>query len=190
MFAKASLHGSNKADNGNNAGSTTPSPVPLTPSLKRRMACWIYEGVLLFGVVFISGYLFSTLSQTRNAMYNRHGLQAFIFLVFGLYFTWFWRHGQTLAMKTWKIRITTLSGESISQKQAILRYIICWVWFVPPLAFCNLLDIHGLNSLGISILWVLMWALSSKLNRSGQFWQDRWSQTQLTMVLDAHNPPH
>ena len=190
MFAKASLHGSNNADNGDNADPASPSPRPLTPSLKRRMACWIYEWVLLFGVVFISGYLFSTLSQTRNAMDNRHGLQAFIFLVFGLYFTWFWRHGQTLAMKTWKIRITTLSGEPISQKQAILRYIICWVWFVPPLAFSNLLDIHGLNSLGISILWGLMWALSSKLNPSGQFWQDRWSQTQLTMALDAHNPPN
>jgi len=25
------------------------------PSLVRRMACWLYEGVLLFGVVFIAG---------------------------------------------------------------------------------------------------------------------------------------
>ncbi|MSQ57274.1 MAG: RDD family protein, partial [Limnohabitans sp.] len=24
-----------------------------TPSLCRRMACWLYEGILLFGVVFI-----------------------------------------------------------------------------------------------------------------------------------------
>ena len=53
MFAKASLHGSNNADNGDNADPASPSPRPLTPSLKRRMACWIYEGVLLFGVVLI-----------------------------------------------------------------------------------------------------------------------------------------
>ena len=52
------------------------------PSLLRRMACWVYESMLLFGVVFISGYLFGTLSQTRNAMDNRHGLQAFF--VFGV----------------------------------------------------------------------------------------------------------
>ena len=51
------------------------------PSLSRRMACWLYEGMLLFGVIFITGYLFGTLSQTRNALDNRHGLQAFIFLV-------------------------------------------------------------------------------------------------------------
>ncbi len=151
----------------------------LVPSLKRRMACWIYEGVLLFGVVFIAGYLFSTLSQTRNAMDNRHALQAFIFLVFGLYFTWFWRKGQTLAMKTWKIRITNLSGGPISQSQAVFRYVLCWIWFVPPLAISNLMELHGLNSLGILIIWVLAWALSSKLNPTKQLWQDTWANTQL-----------
>ena len=48
----------------------------ITPSLSRRIACWLYEGLLMFGVVFISGYLFGTLSQTRNALDNRHALQA------------------------------------------------------------------------------------------------------------------
>ena len=60
------------------------------PALKRRMACWLYEGILMFGVVFVAGYLFGTLSQTRNAMDNRHALQAFLFVVFGIYFVWFW----------------------------------------------------------------------------------------------------
>ena len=53
-------------------------PALQAPGLWRRMACWIYEGMLLFGVVFIAGYLFGTLSQTRNAMDNRHALQAFL----------------------------------------------------------------------------------------------------------------
>ena len=48
------------------------SPALAAPSLPRRMACWLYEGLLMFGVVFIAGYLFGTLSQTRNAMDNRH----------------------------------------------------------------------------------------------------------------------
>jgi uncharacterized RDD family membrane protein YckC len=78
-----------------------------TPSLRRRMACWLYEGMLLFGVVFIAGYLFSSLSQTRHAMDNRPGLQAFVFLVFAIYFVWLWSKGQTLAMKTWDIRVVT-----------------------------------------------------------------------------------
>lgn len=61
----------------------------------------LYEGLLMFGVVFIAGYLFGTLSQTRHALDNRHALQGFLFVVFGIYFTWFWAKGQTLAMKTW-----------------------------------------------------------------------------------------
>ena len=35
----------------------------------------------MFGVVFLSGYLYGTLSQTRNALDNRHPLQAFLFVV-------------------------------------------------------------------------------------------------------------
>ena len=177
-----------RASTSQNSGSSSenqdaPNPFsPIVPSLKRRMACWIYEGVLLFGVVFIAGYLFSTLSQTRNAMDNRHPLQAFIFLVFGIYFTWLWRRGQTLAMKTWKIRITDLKGGPISKKQAILRYLFCWIWFVPPLALSNSIGLHGLNSLGLMIVWISGWAISSKFNPNKQFWHDQWAQTQLVLL--------
>ena len=66
-----------------------PADALRAPSLRRRLACWLYEGMLLFGVVFIAGYLFSTLSQMRHALSLRHGLQAFLFIVFGIYFTWF-----------------------------------------------------------------------------------------------------
>ena len=78
----------------------------------------------MFGVVFIAGYLFGTLSQTRNAMDNRHALQAFLFVVFGIYFTWFWAKGQTLAMKTWHIRLVDRRGAPVSQARALLRYVL------------------------------------------------------------------
>ena len=104
------------------AASHTPPVGGLTaPPLIRRMACWLYEGMLLFGVVFIAGYLFSTLSQTRNAMDNRHLQQAFLFVVFGIYFTWFWAKGQTLAMKTWDIRVVDAKGQALSQPRALWR---------------------------------------------------------------------
>ena len=114
-----------------------------TPTLKRRMACWVYEGMLLFGVVFIAGYLFGTLSQTRNAMDNRHGLQAFLFVVFGIYFVWFWAKGQTLAMKTWHIRVVDDAGQAISQKRALARYVLSWIWILPPLAVVWPLGLGG-----------------------------------------------
>mgnify|MGYP002039414008 CR=1 FL=1 len=86
------------------------------------MACWLYEGMLLFAVVFVSGWLFSTLGQMRDAMdERRHLFQAFLFVVFGVYFVWFWAKGQTLAMKTWNIRIVDVNGHPVSQRRALAR---------------------------------------------------------------------
>ena len=83
----------------------------IAPSLPRRMACWLYEGMLLFAVVFVAGWLFSTLGQMRDSMDARRPLlQAFLFVVFGVYFAWFWAKGQTLAMKTWNIRVVDRAG--------------------------------------------------------------------------------
>jgi uncharacterized RDD family membrane protein YckC len=87
------------------------------------MACWLYEGMLMFGVVFMAGYLHSALSQSRHALDNRHGLQLFLFIIFGIYFSWFWHKGQTLAMKTWHIRIVSRSGQPLTQGRALLRRI-------------------------------------------------------------------
>jgi uncharacterized RDD family membrane protein YckC len=117
------------------AAPSSPAPsaagIGATPNLWRRMACWLYEGMLMFGVVFIAGYLFGTLSQTRHALDNRHALQAFLFVVFGIYFTWFWARGQTLAQKTWLIRVVDTAGRPITQARALLRYLLSWVWFRP-----------------------------------------------------------
>ena len=152
------------------------------PSIARRLSCWFYEGILLFGVVFISGYLFSTLSQTRHALDHRHGLQAFVFLVLGIYFTWFWHKGQTLAMKTWHIRVVDLQGLPLTQSRALLRYILSWIWFIPPLLVAQLIDWNALQSLGLCCIWVLFWALISRFEIDQQYWHDHWVGTRLIYV--------
>jgi uncharacterized RDD family membrane protein YckC len=151
----------------------------IAPSLRRRMACWTYEGLLLFGVIFISSYLFSTLSQSRPALDNRHGLQAFLFLVIGIYFTWFGHKGQTLAMKTWHIRLVDRSGQALTQQRALLRYVVSWVWFIPPLA---MIAPYSLSVGEIAVLfigWVCFWALLSRFHPEKQFWHDALAGTRL-----------
>jgi uncharacterized RDD family membrane protein YckC len=156
------------------------SGVPLTtPSLKRRMACWLYEGILMFGVAFIAGYLFSTMSQQRHALNHRLGLMAFLFLIFGIYFTWFWAKGQTLAMKTWNIRLVTTAGKPVTQLIALFRYICSWVWFLPPLAIMAPFNLSGAESALIVIGWVWVWALLSRFQPEQQFWHDAWAGTRL-----------
>ncbi len=151
----------------------------MAPPLMRRMACWLYEGVLLFAVMFISGYLFGTLSQTRNAMDNRHALQAFVLVILGIYFGWFWSKGQTLAMKTWDIRIVDRAGRPITQGRALLRYALCWVWLLPPLMAVAPFSLSVGEISVITLGWIAVWALLSRFQPEQQFWHDVWAGTQL-----------
>ena len=161
------------------------SPDFMAPSLPRRMACWIYEGLLMFGVLFISGYLFSTLSQSRHAMDNRHGLQAFLFLVIGIYFTWFGHKGQTLAMKTWHIRVVDRQGKGLTQKRALLRYVLSWLWFMPPLALLAPYSLSGGETAVLFLGWVAVWALLSRFHPEKQFLHDALAGTRLISVDDT-----
>lgn len=153
--------------------------VLVAPPLARRMACWLYEGMLLFGVVFIAGYLFGALSQTRHALDNRHALQGFLFVVFGIYFTWFWSKGQTLAMKTWNIRLVDAHGRPVTQARALVRYLLSWLWILPALATISLLSLSGAGTLVVVAGWVAVWALLSRFHRQRQYWHDAWAGTRL-----------
>ena len=163
------------------APTTAPNtPDPLTaPTLPRRMACWMYEGMLMFGVVFIAGYLFSTLTQTRHGLDNRHALQAFLFLVFGIYFTWFWAKGQTLAMKTWHIRVVDTQGRALTQPRALWRYVLSWIWWLPPLATRALLDLPAVEVMVLALGWVAVWAVLARFHPQRQFWHDAMAGTRL-----------
>ncbi|MEO5738021.1 MAG: RDD family protein [Variovorax sp.] len=155
-------------------------PDLTAPGLWRRMACWVYEGMLLFAVVFVAGWLFSTLGQMRDAMdERRHLLQAFLFVVFGVYFVWFWIHGQTLAMKTWGLRIVDRSGRPLRQGRALLRYMLSWIWFLPPLAAIAPFNLSGGESALLITGWVLVWALLARFHPQRQFWHDAWAGTRL-----------
>ena len=157
------------------------------PPLPRRLACWLYEGMLMFGVVFIAGYLFSTLSQTRHALDNRHGLQAFLFVVFGIYFTWFWAKGQTLAMKTWHIRVVDRHGQPLTQLRALLRYVLSWLWFLPPLAAVAPFGLSAGESTVLLLGWVAVWATLSRFHPQRQFLHDALAGTRLVQAVRPVN---
>lgn len=165
------------------------APILNAPSLQRRMACWLYEGMLLFALVFVAGWLFSTLSQTRHALDNRLALQGFLFVVLGIYFTWFWAKGQTLAMKTWHIRLVSRTGQPVSQWRALWRYALGWLWFVPSLATVWLFKLPPLESIVLVAGWCAMWAILSRFHKEKQFWHDAWAGTRLIPVASPGAEP-
>ncbi|WP_229722627.1 RDD family protein [Xylophilus rhododendri] len=161
----------------------------MAPPLPRRLACCLYEGVLLFGVVFIAGYLFGTMSQTRNALDNRHALMAYLFVVLAIYFVWFWSRGQTLAMKTWHIRLVDRQGRRVTQLRAFWRYLLSWLWFLPPLAASLAIGASATGTLLVFAAWTLAWALASRLHPEHQLPQDILAGTRLVTFRPATTKP-
>ena len=151
------------------------------PSLTRRMAAFVYEGILLFGVLTIAGYLYSSLTQQRHALHGLAGLQLFLFVVLAIYFSWFWSHGgQTVAMRAWHIRLVTRDGQPVAQARALARYLASWIWFVPALASASL---AGLQSAGqifsLLAIGVVAYALLALAHPERQFWHDALCGTRL-----------
>lgn len=138
----------------------------LPASLRRRLASLLYEVLLLLGVwafTFMVPYL--VLGVMWHITPNGVLLWTHMFVVFGVYFLWYWRHGgQTLAMQTWRIKL--VSAGSISeptQAQLIRRYLLSW----PSLIF-----------FGAGLFWALF-------DRDRQFLHDRFSGTKIVYLGKA-----
>ncbi|WP_416186495.1 RDD family protein [Herbaspirillum sp. RTI4] len=143
----------------------------------------LYESMLLFGVLFIAGMLFSTIFQQRHALNLRHALGMWLFLVLAVYFLWFWCHGgQTLAMKTWRIRLVDETGGRVNLFRATTRYLLSWGWFLPGLVLAWALDAKGWMLVGIPTFNLLLWALSVFANPQRQFLHDIVAGTRLIDV--------
>lgn len=153
------------------------------PSLRRRLACLLYECVLLFGVVMIAGLVFSVVVDQRHALSARGLAMAFLFIVLGFYFVYAWsRGGQTLAMQTWHIRLMRADGTPVTPAQALARYLLGWVWLLPPLA---LVAANGVQRIGVAgtlaivTAWVLGYAMTALARPDRQFWHDVLCGTRL-----------
>lgn len=139
----------------------------------------MYEGVLLFGVVFATSLVFGVTMHQDNGMKLRTALIAVNFLVVGLYFIGLWvRSGQTLAMKTWHLRMLTDRGLALSPRRALARYLASYVWFLPPLALAGALQLPSPMAIaGLVVGWIVLYALGALLHPRRQFWHDALCDT-------------
>ena len=149
----------------------------------------LYEAMLLFGVVFITSWLFDTLTQSRHALMLRDARMLVLFLVLGWYFIYFWRRGgQTLAMKTWHIKLIMPGEARIPFWRALLRYCLIWMWFLPAMALSYLLDLKGWASVLAVVCGMVLWTLTIFLYRDRQFLQDRLAGTRLVEFVPPTPP--
>lgn len=163
------------------APAATASAELATPSVWRRLLCLLYEGVLLFGVVMVTGLVYALVAQQKHALVGSDGLKVFLFVVLGLYFIYFWtRTGQTLAMLTWHIQLVGVDGAAVKPARALVRYLLCWLWFLPALAVVHYSGLKSGGAIsGALIAGVLAYAGLAWLHPQRQFWHDAVCQTRL-----------
>lgn len=167
--------------------SATPSGLATLPdappSVRRRLAALLYESVLLFGIVFVAGLVFGIATQQRNGLVHHNLLAAWVALVVGAYFVWSWTHGgQTLPMKTWRLRVEAADGAPLSAGRALARYALGWLWFLPPLALHPLIGFSVPSTLVLTAIWFVLWTCAARLHPSRQFPHDRLAGTRIVAV--------
>jgi len=126
-----------------------------------RVAAMIYELLLVTAVLFVASLPFLYLVGNAETGWRHHVFQLYLVGVLFAYFSAFWRRsGQTLAMKTWRIRLIDLNGGRPSLRQSALRFVLA---------------LAGLALAGVGFWWALF-------DRDHQFLHDRIAGTRLVRV--------
>lgn len=148
---------------------TSHQPAPFW----RRLAAMVYDGFLLLAVLIFAGFINLAahllihgqqhLYEMMQAGYSLSSpwFNVGLFTVMYGFFAFFWsRHGQTLGMRAWKIKVVTLEHQLLTPSACLVRFLV---------AFPAIL----LGGLG------LIWAL---FHPHGRGWHDLASSSQLVMV--------
>ena len=125
-----------------------------TAGLMPRFLSALYEGLLLAGLLVAAGFVLTPIGLGQGLSGNdlRAYTRVWALGVVSVYFLWFWLHGgQTLPMKTWRIRIVRADGRPLPLEFALLRLALM---------------LAGWGLLGAHFLWALF-------DRDRQFLHDR-----------------
>lgn len=136
-------------------------PIPELAGLWRRFASLAYEAIVLVPLLFLPTWMYTAATGAVSAPWTRPLLQLWLLAVVGAYFVYCWhKAGQTLAMKTWRVRVARRNGSMLPVSLAAGRF---------------LLALSSLLLCGIGFLWAFV-------DRDRQFLHDRLLGTRLFIV--------
>lgn len=105
------------------------------PGIVSRLLALVYEAVLVAALLMVAGFVFQPLHGLLPAQVARALQSLFLLLVLALYFGWCWlRSGQTLALKTWRMRLVAPDGRPVDLRAAVLRFVLGLLLYLPLLA--------------------------------------------------------
>ena len=132
------------------------------PGIRRRLVSMLYEGLVVFSILLIGFLLPQIVLSGFGWTISPRALWIHILVLLMIYFVWCWLNGgQTLPMKTWKLRIINADNSPLRPMQAVLRYLIAW---------------PSILLFGIGISWAMF-------DKDQQFLHDRLGGT---MIISAN----
>jgi uncharacterized RDD family membrane protein YckC len=141
-------------------GSDAP-PAPRPAGLARRLAALFYDGLLLMAVFFVATVPVLFITGGEGVPAGDPLFRAYLFLVCFLYFAIPWlRGGQTLGMKTWRIRVERADGAPLRPPDALMRFVV---------------SLASAAVLGLGFLWIL-------LDPERRAWHDRAAGTRVVLL--------
>ncbi|MGZ4992755.1 MAG: RDD family protein [Methylobacter sp.] len=145
-----------------------PGNDPLSkPGFLRRLAVVFYDLLLLIALLFVATAILLPLNSGEPFTDRQVFFPIYLLLVSFFFYAWFWTHGgQTLGLRSWKIKVLTLDKKPISWKQALIRFIAA----ILSWGFC-----------GLGFLWIL-------IDKNQRSWHDHLSHTALFFdTQDSHH---
>lgn len=138
------------------------TPIPPPPGLLRRLGAMAYDALLLLAILMMLSYPYVWLTgSAKPGLFVKTLYQIYLLTICFIYYGGFWvRGGQTLGMRTWRIKLVQSDGGTITWAIALKRF-----------AYAML----SLLCLGLGFLWVLH-------DRDKLAWHDRLSGTRLVRL--------
>jgi uncharacterized RDD family membrane protein YckC len=135
-------------------------------TLLRRLSSLVYESLIVVALLLLAGLafllpLYLATGRDASAGWPLWLFRGWVLAVLGLYFGWFWtRGGQTLPMRTWRLRLVAADGAPVGRGRALCRYLLAW---------------PSVLAVGAGLAWALV-------DRDRQFLHDRLAGTRLVLV--------
>lgn len=145
-----------------------PPRTAAAAGLLRRLASLCYEVLLLAAILLAGGWIFLVLSRGLDPALARPLFRLYLIALTATYFVYCWTHGgQTLPMRTWRIRLVAASGSAITLGTGLRRYLYALI---------------GCAACGLGYAWALV-------DPDHQFLHDRLAHTRLIAVPPTTSSP-
>lgn len=128
--------------------------------LFRRLAASVYDLLLLAGLLMLCGLVVVGLRAGKPVPPGTLWFQLLLLAVTGTFYAGFWSHGgQTLGMRSWRLRVERCDGRPLSAADAARRFAAALVSLLPA---------------GLGFWWMLF-------DREQRTWYDRLSDTRVVL---------